>query len=360
MIEARLKKNFEGGRESRAFSLDVELDAGEGITVLFGPSGSGKTLTLDAIAGFLRPDSGRIIVDGSILYDGEAGVHLSPQARRCGYVFQNYALFPHMTLRENLEFAAAARGKLDRHKRVNEMLERFQLGDMAGRRPHELSGGQKQRGSIARALLADPRLLLLDEPAQGLDAVLRQELYRVLREVRRDFRIPALLVTHDWEEALELGERMHVYREGRIVQSGTPQEVLETPASVEVARMLGIYNLAAAEILSLDPGRNRSRLRSGDWTWTGPYFPGQLIGDRVTVCVHPGAVVVARRSASATEDEMDMAVDHVVEGPHGARVTFAGGWFAELPRERWEAIGRPKECSVTFPAAAQRLLKNER
>ncbi len=153
----------------RRFLSGRRVRAGKGITVLFGPSGAGKTLTLDSIAGFVRPDEGRILLDDQILFDGDAGVHLAPQARRCGYVFQNYALFPHMTLRKNLEFAAERMPRLERHRKVNEMLEKFHLGEVSGRQPHELSGGQKQRCSIARALIGAPRLLLLDEPTRGLD-----------------------------------------------------------------------------------------------------------------------------------------------------------------------------------------------
>ncbi|MGH9673587.1 MAG: ATP-binding cassette domain-containing protein, partial [Bryobacteraceae bacterium] len=145
MIQARIRKHFAAARESAAFTLDMDLRSGDGITVLFGPSGSGKTLTLDAIAGFLRPDEGRILLDDEILFDAAAGVHVPPQSRHCGYVFQNYALFPHMTLRENLEFAAERRPRLERHRRVGDMLEKFRLGEVAGRRPHEVSGGQKQR-----------------------------------------------------------------------------------------------------------------------------------------------------------------------------------------------------------------------
>src|SRR5438105_13921831 len=137
MIAARLRKTFPQRDDSAAFSLDVEFEATSGVTVLFGPRGSGKTLTLDLIAGFVRPDDGRILLDDEILFDGAAGVNLAPQARNCGYVFQNYALFPHMTLRQNLEFAAERRPRLERHRRVNEMLDKFRLGDAAGRRPHE-------------------------------------------------------------------------------------------------------------------------------------------------------------------------------------------------------------------------------
>src|SRR5678816_3638522 len=196
MISARLRRTFAARPDSAPFSLELEFQAAAGVTVLFGPSGSGKTLTLDLIAGFVRPDDGRILLDDEILFDGAAGVSLAPQARNCGYVFQNYALFPHMTLRQNLEFAAGRRPRLDGHRRVDEMLDRFRLGGGAGRRPHELSGGQRQRCSIARALIGAPKLLLLDEPAQGLDAPLRAEFYEVLRQVRADFKT-CLLYTSD-------------------------------------------------------------------------------------------------------------------------------------------------------------------
>src|SRR5450759_2258917 len=230
MLDARIRKTFRSGADSRGFTLDLELKASAGITVLFGPSGSGKTLTLDCIAGFVRPDEGRILLDDRILFDGASRVHLPPQARRTGYVFQNYALFPHMSLRRNLEFAVERLPRLERHRKVAEMLEQFRIGEVAGRRPHELSGGQKQRCSIARALIGGPRLLLLDEPARGLDAPLRNELYAVLHEVRRDFRIPILLVTHNLDECFELGEEMLVLRDGALVQSGSPRKVLDQPA----------------------------------------------------------------------------------------------------------------------------------
>src|SRR5271163_2343259 len=237
MLHARLRKTFPQRPDSAGFSLDVEFQAAAGVTVLFGPSGSGKTLVLDAVAGFVRPDEGRILLDDDLLFDGATGVHLPPQARNCGYVFQSYALFPHMTLRENLAFAAERRPRLERHRRVNEMLERFRLTEAAGRRPHELSGGQRQRCSIARALIGGPKLLLLDEPAQGLDAPLRAEFYETLRRVRADFQTPVLLVTHDLDECFELGDEMIVLREGKIVQTGAPREILDRPASLDVARL---------------------------------------------------------------------------------------------------------------------------
>src|SRR5579863_10658224 len=223
MIQARIRKTFPPRTDSSGFALDLEFQAGAGVTVLFGPSGAGKTLVLDSIAGFVQPDEGRILLEDDILFDGAARVNLAPQKRHCGYVFQNYALFPNMTLRENIEFAAERRPRLERHRRVNEMLEKFRLAEAAGRRPHEVSGGQRQRCSIARALIGEPKLLLLDEPATGLDAPLRAELYDALRRVKEDFRTPMLLVTHDLAECFELAEEMLIVHQGRIVQKGTPR-----------------------------------------------------------------------------------------------------------------------------------------
>ncbi len=356
MIQARIRKHYPPGRESAAFTLDVDFQAGDSVTVLFGPSGAGKTLTLDAIAGFVRPEQGRILLDDEILFDGAAAVDRSPQQRRCGYVFQNYALFPHMSLRRNLEFAAARSPRLERHRRVNETLERFRLEEVAGRRPHEVSGGQKQRCSIARALMGGPKLLLLDEPARGLDAPLRAELYAVLRQVRADFHIPILLVTHDLEECFELGEHMLILRDGRLVQSGTPRQILEGPATVEVARLLGLYNLLSAQIVSLDPGRNRSSLRVEGFELTGPYFPGRLRGDRVWLYVLPGQLAAVAREGKPGPSQVPARLVAITERPHGVRLEFDGGIAVEMPRDEWEKKKHNKEWLVEFPPHALRVI----
>ena len=356
MIQARIRKQFAPGVESAGFSLDVEFQAAAGITVLFGPSGAGKTLTLESIAGFVRPDEGRILLDDQILFDGAARVHLAPKARRCGYVFQNYALFPHMTLRKNLEFGAERIPRLERHRKVNELLEKFHLSDVSGRRPHELSGGQKQRCSIARALIGSPRVLLLDEPAQGLDAPLRFELYAMLRQVRQEFEIPVLLVTHDFEECLELADEMIVVREGRVVQSGAPRKVFEQPANVDVARLMGLYNLLPVEIRALDPGRNVSRLRYEDFELSGPYFPGRLIGDRVWLCIRPDLLSVAPRNGRPGMNQMPATLLRIVERPDRMRLQFAGDIAVEVDRREFEKFGGVKEWVVEFPQIGLRIL----
>ena len=356
MIQARIRKHFTPGPESAGFSLDVEFRAAKGITVLFGPSGAGKTLTLDSIAGFVRPEEGRILVDDEILFDAVSRVCLAPRARHCGYVFQNYALFPHMTLRKNLEFALERSPRLERHRKVTEMLEKFHLAEVSGRRPHELSGGQKQRCSIARALIGSPRLLLLDEPARGLDAPLRAELYSVLREVRQDFGIPILLVTHDFEECMELGDEMLVFRDGRIVQTGPPRKVFEQPVNVDVARLLGLYNLLPAEIRGLDPGRNVSRVRYRDFELTGPYFPGRLIGDQVWLCIRPDLLSVTPRDGQAGGNRVPATLLRVVEKPDRLRLEFSGDIAVDVPRSEFEKHRGAKEWTIEFPQGSLRIL----
>ncbi|MGE5569969.1 MAG: ABC transporter ATP-binding protein [Rhodospirillales bacterium] len=356
MIHVRIRKQFPPRPDAAAFSLDVEFKASCGVTVLFGPSGSGKTLTLDCIAGFTAPDAGRIMLDDEILFDAQTGVCLPPQARRCGYVFQNYALFPHMTLRQNLAFAIERRPRLERHRRVNEMIERFRLTDVAGRKPHELSGGQKQRCSIARALIGSPRLLLLDEPARGLDAPLRAELYELLRQVQAEFQIPVLLVTHDLDESFELGEEMLIMRGGRVVQSGSPKAIADRPASVEVARLLGIFNLLPVEIVQLNPQENSSRLRLGEFDLTGPYFPGHMLGDRVWLCVRPDALTVSARDGRPGANQVPAQLQRVVEMPHSVRLEFSGGIRVEVPPGQFEAQKHNREWVISFPQEGLRVL----
>jgi molybdate transport system ATP-binding protein len=356
MIQARIRKQYAAGPDSAGFLLDIEFRAAAGVTVLFGSSGAGKTLTLDSIAGFVRPDEGRILLDDQILFDGAAGVHLAPRSRRCGYVFQNYALFPHMTLRQNLEFAVERAPRLSRHRKVTDMLEKFHLTEVAGRRPYQLSGGQKQRCSIARALIGSPRLLLLDEPGRGLDAPLRAEFYGVLRQVRQEFATPILLVTHDTQECFELAEEMVVLREGRAVQSGTPRKVFEQPANIDVARLLGLYNVLPVEIRSLDPGRNTSRLRFQEFELAGPYFPGRLIGDQVWLYVRPDQLSAAPRNGKPAFNQVPATLLRTIERPESRRLEFSGDISVELPTGAIGNTDTVKEWVIEFPSRDLRIL----
>jgi len=243
------------------FSLDVEWSAGEGTAVLFGPSGSGKTLTLQCLAGLVRPDRGRIVVNGRTLFDADAGVHLPPQARRLGYVFQGYALFPHLTVAANVGFGLKHLGRAERESRVAEVIDRLGLADLAGRYPRELSGGQQQRVALGRALAPDPELILLDEPLSALDAPLRRQLRDDLGAILSDWGKAAVLVTHDLSEAYQLATTVVVYQDGRVIQSAAKSELLWQPASEAVARVMGIRNILRGTVVKATPEAIQFRWR---------------------------------------------------------------------------------------------------
>jgi molybdate transport system ATP-binding protein len=360
MIAGKIVKRFPPGPESAGFHLDIEFEAAPGVTVLYGPSGSGKTLTLDCIAGFAAPDSGRIMLDNRILFDAESGVNLRPQQRSCGYVFQNYALFPHMTLRENLAFAAHGLPRLERHRRIAEQLERFKLTSMAGRYPRELSGGQKQRGSIARALIANPRVVLLDEPERGLDEALRIDLYTLIRELRDGLKIPVLLVTHDPAECLALAERVLIYDAGRVVHRGSPAELVRNPVTAEVAHLLGGFTVYDAEVIALDPSRQTSRLRLLGEEICGPHLRGCFKGDRVTVCTRPEELIL-RTQPGANRIRADLR--QVTERPQSIRADFGNGLIVDVTREMWRSLedaGKQTGWWIEIPERSLRQISGAR
>jgi putative spermidine/putrescine transport system ATP-binding protein len=218
----------------------VELEVGRGqFFTLLGPSGSGKTTTLRLIAGFERPDTGRVEL-GGVDVTGRA-----PYARDVNTVFQDYALFPHMTVAENVEYGLRVKGvgRRERRAQAESALDRVRLGGYGERKPVQLSGGQRQRVALARAIVNRPRVLLLDEPLGALDLKLRQEMQTFLKALQRDLGITFVYVTHDQEEALTMSDQLAVFNEGRIEQVGTPQEVYEQPATVFVAGFVGVSNI---------------------------------------------------------------------------------------------------------------------
>jgi molybdate transport system ATP-binding protein len=340
-----------------ARGAEIEFQAASGVTALFGASGAGKTLTLDAIAGFVKPASGRIILDDEILFDGASGVSLPARRRHCGYVARQWALFPHMSVHDNLLFPLAGFARLERHRRVKETIDRFGLGDAAARRPGEVPAREQLRAAFARALIGEPKVLLVDEPAAGFDSELRAEWHKALRLVRDETDLPVLVATRDLDTCFELAGSMLLLDAGRILQSGTPRQVLDQPASVEAARLLGIRNLFRAEIVALDPGRNTSRLRLEDFELTGAYFPGRLRGDRVWLCVEPGQLrATAQNGSKPQANQVPARLERAAEMPRAVRLEFAGGIVAEVPRPEFERQKDNKDWLVEFPPAALRVL----
>lgn len=356
-LDARLIKRFPAARDSQAFELNVHLRAANGITVLLGSSGAGKTLTLNCIAGFARPDEGRVLLNDELLFDAPTGVHVPPERRRCGYIFQDHALFPHMTVRENLQFAAAVAPRenkpaLSRRRRIQELLETFELSDLASRKPGQLSGGQKQRAALARILVSEPHLLLLDEPTRGLDTRLRQAFYEVLRQTRARLQVPVLLVTHDIEECFELADSICLVHEGRFLQCGPKETVLSRPASIEVARALGVHIILPATITALDPGRDTSRLTVLDAEIEGPYLPGHLLGDQGFLCVRQSEIEIHPDDEDRALNQFRVRVVKTTTSANGVRISFEHALEAVVSEAEWERLSSSDRLRLEIPAAA--------
>jgi ABC-type sulfate/molybdate transport systems ATPase subunit len=251
----------------------------------------------------------------------------------------------------------------ERHRRVRETLNRFELQEAGPRHPHEVSPAERLRATVARALIGDPKMLLVDEPAAGLDMALRAEWHKVLRMVRDDTNLPVLLATRDLDTCFELAASMLLLDAGRILQSGRPRNVVDQPVSVEAARLLGIRNLFSAEIVALDPGRNTSRLRLENFELNGPYLPGRLRGDRVWLCIEPGQLHAAPQDGSKpSANQVAARLERTSEMALAVRLEFAGGIVAEIARHDFEQLPKDqkdndnKEWLVEFPPQALRVL----
>ena len=245
-MTADIEKRYNGGPTIRA---TLRLPVGRPhVLVLFGPSGSGKTTVLRCLAGLEQPDSGRITFAGKTWFDAETGTRRPPQARAIGYLFQDYALFPHLTVAGNITYALQGFGAGRRAGRMGEVLELLHLHGLEDRRPAQLSGGQQQRVALARVLVRRPQLLLLDEPLSALDAPIREQVRGDLRAILEAQQIPTICVTHDWVEALALADEVAVMAGGRVLQVGPPDEVFSRPADAEVAAIVGVETVVTGRV----------------------------------------------------------------------------------------------------------------
>ncbi len=351
-IDAKLVKRLPATLETEAFELDLHLQAEAGITVLFGSSGSGKTLTLNCLAGFVRPDAGRVVVNSKVFFDSAAKVNVPPERRRCGYLFQDHALFPHMSVRDNLLFAASGQ-----RNRVAELLEAFELTGLATRKPAQLSGGQKQRAALARILVSEPRLLLLDEPTRGLDLRLRENFYGLLRQTREQLQAPIVLVTHQLEECFRLGDFLCFMDGGRILQAGARDLVFAKPASIEVARGFGIYNLLPAEVTAFDRSRNISVLRVLGREIVCSYLPEYPLGERGFLCIRESNVAVAANDAEGEMNRLTLTVvDHDMS-PQGVRVQCQNQFSVTMSEAQWQQLRGRNHLQVILPAPAVHFIQ---
>lgn len=293
LLSARVRKEF-AATGPQSFELDVSLEIPAGITILFGASGAGKTTLLDCLAGLIRPDIGRIAIGDAVLFDSAAGVHVLPQRRQIAYVFQTLALFPHLTVAQNVGYGVAHLAAAERRARVLEILASFRIAHLRGRKPGEISGGERQRAALARSLVTSPRLLLLDEPLSGLDAAVKSALMTDLRAWNTARRIPILYVTHSREEVFALGERVIAIESGRIFAEGTPQEVLEAPRRERLAQLAGFENLFDADILELHEAQGTMLARIDGSAVTLEVPLGHAApGARVRLAIRAGDILLA-------------------------------------------------------------------
>jgi molybdate transport system ATP-binding protein len=251
-LTAHIRKSFLDGQQ---FALDVQAIAPPGFTILFGPSGAGKTTLLNCVAGLERPETGHIDIGKRALFDSDRNVDIPVARRNVGYVLQDLALFPHLTVEQNVGYGLARLSHTIRKERVRAMLREFRIEHLAPRLPTQISGGERQRVALARSLVTDPCVLLLDEPLVALDAATKTKILDDLRRWNETLRIPILYVTHSRDEVAVLGERVLVIENGRIIAEGTPHEVLEAPRLETVAQLAGFENIFDAKIESVHEDR---------------------------------------------------------------------------------------------------------
>jgi iron(III) transport system ATP-binding protein len=286
------------GDTTAVMDLDLEISDGE-LVVLLGPSGCGKTTTMRSVVGLEAPDAGRIEVGDAVVFDAARSINVPPNKREMGMVFQSYAIWPHKTVRENVAYPLIQqrRGRAEIADRVDRVLDLVGLSNYAERGASLLSGGQMQRVALARSVVAQPRVLLLDEPLSNLDAKLRDHLRFELREIQQRLGITTIYVTHDQTEALALADRIAVMREGRIVQLDTPAVLYRRPVDTFVADFMGVSNIFPARIVDGDvDGLSKVRLDDYDAIFLSLDRPDQA--ERVNVCIRPEHVMV-----SAADDQ---------------------------------------------------------
>jgi molybdate transport system ATP-binding protein len=336
-----LRINFSLAR--RSFDIDVRLDIDGGTMAIAGPSGSGKTSLLRAIAGLERPKHGYIGVNGKAWFDSEKGVDLQPEQRRVGMVFQDFALFPHMSVFRNVSFGG--------NRMADDLIERLRLTRIRDEKPDSISGGERQRVAIGRALASEPEILLLDEPIASLDPALRETVRAELRDLLGNLDIPALLVTHDFEDAAALAKSIGIMVDGRLLQTGTPAELVAAPHDGFVA------NLTGANVLH---GRSRvvESLSNIELESGHTISSTDMVDGEATVVVYPWDISV---SLEHLEDSMlnhiESTIESLVQLGNRVRVRL-GPVVAEVTTESAERLGlkEGQTAVASFKATATRLI----
>lgn len=358
MLTAEISKTFTSGFRVRA-SLRIPL--GPQVTVLFGPSGSGKTSVLRCIAGLELLSEGRIQFKDRVWADVERGIHVPPQQRSVGYLFQDYALFPHLSVRDNIGFGISHMPQEERESGVRSIAERLQVLDLLDRRPSELSGGQQQRVALGRALARNPELLLLDEPLSALDGPTRDRVREELARLLKTLRLPAVVVTHDWVDALRLGDSLVVMSGGTVLQVGTPQDVFARPGHADVAAAVGMETVAVGSVVKRDNGSLSLRVGDAEMIAVDP-DDGQT---EYFVCIRGENVTLetARVGQSSARNHLRGVVCDIVPAGSLWKVTVNVGCdlVALVTRQALEdlSLANGSEVFAVFKASAVHLIARQ-
>lgn len=323
------------------FQLQVQLAAENEVLALLGASGCGKSMTLKCIAGIERPDKGKIILDGVTLFDSEKKVNLSPQERHTGLLFQNYALFPNMTVRENIEAGARREKNLAKRKElVTGIVDSFGLKTLLEHYPHQLSGGQQQRVALARMLVSAPKLLLLDEPFSALDSHLRFQLEQEVRRLLHSFGRSVILVSHDRDEVFRLADKIAVMKDGKLETIGDKRSVFAQPKTRQAAILTGCKNISRVEVLSAH------RVRALDWGF-------ELETQEITDDLRYIGLRMHDFSCEQQENALECQVLEVVENPFSYTILLqarpnaqAFGW--EVDKATWRKLAAER-IKIGFP-----------
>jgi molybdate transport system ATP-binding protein len=297
-LRAAIKLGIEG------FNLDVDFTLNPELVVLFGPSGAGKSLLLRTLAGLLAPDEGCIEIDQSVVFDSQSHINTPPQSRRIGYMPQQYALFPHLTVAENINYGLFAWADAERQDRLDELVEIMRLEHVINRHPDEISGGEQQRTALARALAPRPAILLMDEPFAALDEVLREHLRQELLRIQRRFQVPVLLVTHNLAEAYTLADRVIIFQQGRITQEGSRDDVFRQPETPQIAKLMAMENVISVEVLN----RGKDVIQI-DWWGQDVNLkvrPHGNSGKNLTIGIRPEDIMIVRKSSRPLRKEGDI------------------------------------------------------
>lgn len=358
MLTANIVRIFKSGASIRA-SLDI--DPASRVTVLFGASGAGKTTILRCIAGLEPLNEGRIVFKDRVWADVSQGVHLPPQQRPVGYLFQDYALFPHLSVRRNIAYGIHQVPEQDRERRVQDIATRLQVADLLDRMPSELSGGQQQRVALARALVRNPEILLLDEPLSALDGPTRDRVRGELSRLLRTLQVPAIVVTHDWVDALSLGDRLVVMSKGSVLQTGAPGDVFARPEHAEVAAAVGMETLAPGVVKARQNGSLTLQVGRAEFVAVDPHPQNGGQSDYF-VCIRGENVTLetGRASQSSARNHLHGVVKEIAPAGTLWKVTVDVGTdiVALLTRQALDDMGLTPGAEVyaVFKASAVHLI----